>query len=362
MAKVVIDPWGSTLIKNYNDVVNKFNLEKFNSGSFPKPNRLMRRNIVFAGTDLNVISNAIKNRKKYYALTGIMPSSEKVHFGTKAVVENLKYFQDNNASTYILIADLEANCTRGISLKEAREVAMNFHIPAYLALGLDIKKTIFYFQSDNRKVLNYAYDFSRKITLNEFRAIYGSTEPSRIMAAVTQVADILYPQFNEKIPGIIPVGIDQRNHIQLTRDVVSRFKDYEFISPSALYTKFTPSLDGDIKMSKSSPESMIELPEDINSVCKKIRKAVTGGRKTLEEHRRLGAMVEKDMVFELLKQHLIEDDNELQAIYDDYSSGKMTSNEIKELACEKITVFMNKFNSNLEKARDNISKVKFIEM
>jgi len=78
MAKVVIDPWGSTLIKNYNDVVNKFNLEKFNSGSFPKPNRLMRRNIVFAGTDLNVISNAIKNRKKYYALTGIMPSSEKV--------------------------------------------------------------------------------------------------------------------------------------------------------------------------------------------------------------------------------------------------------------------------------------------
>ena len=115
-------------------------------------------------------------------------------------------------------------------------------------------------------------------------------------------------------------------------------------------------------MSKSSPESMIELPEDINSVCKKIRKAVTGGRKTLEEHRRLGAMVEKDMVFELLKQHLIEDDNELQAIYDDYSSGKMTSNEIKELACEKITVFMNKFNSNLEKARDNISKVKFIEM
>ena len=361
MAKVVIDPWGSTLIKDYADVISKFNLEKFNSSLFPKPNRLMRRNIVFAGTDLSIISNAIKSRKKYYALTGIMPSSEKVHLGTKAVVENLKYFQDNNAMTYILIADLEAMATRGINLKEARERALNFHIPAYIALGLDIKKTLFYFQSENKKIMNYSYDFARKITLNEFRAIYGSTEPSRIMSAVTQVSDILFPQFNEKIPGIIPVGVDQRNHIQLARDVVSRFKDYNFISPSALYTKFTPSLDGEIKMSKSSPESMIELPEDINSVCKKIRKAVTGGRKTLEEQRRYGAVIERDMVFELLKQHLIEDDKELQSIYDDYSSGKMTSNEIKELACEKITVFMNKFNSNLDKARENMHKIKFLE-
>ncbi len=361
MGKVIIDPWGSVLIKDYQDIVDKFNLEKFNQSIFPKPNRLMRRDIVFAGSDLNLISNCIKNKKKYYALTGIMPSNDKIHFGTKAVVENLKYFQDNNALTYILVADLEALSTRGINLKEAREYALNFHIPAYIALGLDIKKTVFYFQSDNQKVMSYAYDFSRKITLNEFRAIYGSTEPGRIMAAVTQVADILYPQFSERIPGIIPVGIDQRNHVQLARDIVARFKDYNFISPAALYNKFMPSLDGDVKMSKSKPESMIELPEDINSVCRKIRKALTGGRKTLEEHRKFGAVIEKDMVFELLKQHLIEDDKELDRIYADYSTGKMNSNELKELACEKITIFMNKFNSNLEKARDNMHKVKFVE-
>jgi tryptophanyl-tRNA synthetase len=361
MGKVIIDPWGSVLIKDYQDVLDKFNLEKFNLSLFPRPNRLMRRNVVFAGSDLNLIDNCIKNKKKYYALTGIMPSNEKIHLGTKAIIENLKYFQDNNALTYILIADLEALSTRGIKLKDSREYALNFHIPAYIALGLDIKKTVFYFQSDNKKVMNYAYDFSRKITLNEFRSIYGSTNPGRIMAAILQVADILYPQLNEKIPGIIPVGIDQRNHVQLARDIVARFKDYNFISPSALYCKFMPSLDGDVKMSKSKPESMIELPENINNVCKKIRKAVTGGRKTLEEHRKFGAVIENDMVFELLKQHLIEDDEELERIYLDYKIGKMNSNEIKELACEKITVFMNKFNSNLEKARDNMDKVRFLE-
>jgi tryptophanyl-tRNA synthetase len=290
-----------------------------------------------------------------------MPSADKIHLGNKAQVENLRYFQENNALTYILIADLEAMTTRGISLEEARERAFNFHIPAYIALGLDVKKTVFYFQSENKKVIHYAYNFARKITLNEFRSIYGSTEPNRILAATTQVADILYPQFKERIPGIIPVGIDQRNHIQLTRDVVSRFKEYNFISPSAIYTKFMPSLDGDVKMSKSNPESMIELPENIDMACKKIRKAVTGGRKTLEEHKRLGAEIEKDMVFELLKQHLIEDDKELERIYLEYKSGKLASNELKEIACEKITIFMNKFNSNLEKARDNMHKVKFVD-
>jgi len=55
-------------------------------------------------------------------------------------------------------------------------------------------------------------------------------------------------------------------------------------------------------MSKSLPEGSIDLPEDPKTACAKIKRALTGGRDTLEEHRRLGAVVEKDMVFELLKQ------------------------------------------------------------
>jgi len=67
-------------------------------------------------------------------------------------------------------------------------------------------------------------------------------------------------------------------------------------------------------MSKSNPQANIDLPEDPAAACKKIKRAVTGGRDTLEEHRRLGAVIEKDMVFELMKQHLIEDDKELDKI------------------------------------------------
>jgi tryptophanyl-tRNA synthetase len=67
------------------------------------------------------------------------------------------------------------------------------------------------------------------------------------------------------------------------------------------------------------------------------------------------------MVFELLKQHLIEDDKELDKIYHEYKSGKMTSGEIKEIACEKIEQFMNNFVKGVEKARKEIDKLNFVE-
>lgn len=357
----IIDPWGSTLVKDYEKIIKDFGLEVFTPKTFPKPNKIMRRGVVFAGRDLKRISDCLKKKKKFYALSGIMPTAEKIHFGNKMVVENLRYFQDHGAKTYILVADLEAAATRDISLEEAQKRALNFHIPAYIALGLDPKKTIFYFQSENRKVMNLGYEFAKKVTLNEFRAIYGQADPSRIMAAVLQAGDMLFPQTIEKIPGIIPVGIDQDPHVRLCRDIISRTRvRYDFIPISSVYHKFTPGLDGGLKMSKSKPGSCIELPEDIKSVSKKIKAAKTGGRETVEKQRKLGGKPEECMIFELYKQHLINDDKELQKIYDKCKKGRLTCGEDKAHCIEHFKMFMSTFMSNLERARKMVGKLKFI--
>ena len=357
MAHEIIDPWGSVLPEDYEKIIRDFGLEPFSAKLFPSPNRIMRRGIVFAGRDLKRISEAVNGKKKFYALSGIMPTNDRIHLGNKMVVENLAYFQKHGAKTFILVADLEAAAVRGVSLEQARQRALDFHIPAYLALGLDPKKTLFYFQSENREVTRLAFLAAQKITFNEFRAVYGSTEPSRIMSALTQMGDILYPQSEDRMPGIIPVGIDQEPHIRLTRDFVSRSQStHKFFQISSLYHKYTPALDGSLKMSKSKPESCIELPEDPKAACAKIKRALTGGRDTLEEHRRLGAIVEKDMVFELLKQHLVEDDKELQEIYDAYKSGKMLSGELKQLACDKFAEYLKDFNERVAKARELVKK------
>ncbi len=351
-----IDPWGSELPEDYAKLIREFGLEKFNVSDFPNPNKLMRRGLVFAGRSLGIISRAIKEKKPFYALTGIMPSSEKIHLGNKCVIDNLVYFQKQGAKTYMLVADLEAAATRGISLEESRKRALNYHIPAYIALGLNPRKTKFYFQSSNKEVTSLAFSLSGKATLNEYRAIYGSTSPARIMSSVLQVADILYPQLEEEMPGIIPTGIDQDPHIRLTRDIAKRAKGYKFFLPSAIYHKYTPALDGSLKMSKSKG-NFIELPESSESIKKKIMKAVTGGRKTAEEQRKLGGQPEKDMIYELFKQHLIEDDKELLQRIKDNKAGKILSREDKEYAIELLNKFMDDFKRKFEKAKNLVPKL-----
>jgi tryptophanyl-tRNA synthetase len=360
MAKI-IDPYGSELVEDYEKIIKEFGLEQFNVDLFPEPNRIMRRGVVFSGRDLKIISKCIKEKKPFYVLSGIMPTNDKIHFGTKMVVENIAYFQKHGAKAYILVADLESAAARGVPLEEAKQRALDFQIPAYIALGLDPKKTIFYFQSENKDVIHLAYEISKKITLNEFKAIYGSADPGRILSAVTQVGDILYPQLKERMPGVIPVGVDQDPHIRLTRDIVNRTKAKKFFLPSGLYHKYTPSLDGNLKMSKSKPESCIELPEDTKKVCKKLMRAKTGGRDTVEEQRKKGGEPEKCMIFELYKQHLIEDDKELQKIYDDCKSGKLICGEDKKNACKRMTEFMNKLEKNIKSAKKDINKLNFVK-
>ena len=362
MPNKIIDPWGSELVEDYEKIVKDFGLEVFDSKIFPKPNRIMRRGVVFAGRDLKQIAKAIKNKKKFYVLSGLMPSADKIHFGNKMVVENIRYFQEHGAEAYILVADLEAAAARGVSLEEAKKRALNFHIPAFIALGLDAKKTKFYFQSENMKVTHIASETSKRVTANEFKALYGSLEPGRIYSAFTQVGDILYPQLKERMPGIIPVGIDQDPHIRLTRDIVRRTKEkYKFFAPSGLYHKYTPSLDGGLKMSKSKPESCIELPEDPKQVCKKLMRAKTGGRDTLEEQKRIGGEPEKCMIFEMYKQHLIEDDKKLDKVYKDCKAGKLLCGEDKKNACKLMTKFMNDLIKKINKSKEEVKNLKFIK-
>jgi len=357
----IIDPYGSELVEDYTKIIKDFGLDSFNYKDYPNPNRLMRRGVAFAERDMKIVLKAMKEKKPFYVLSGIMPTAQKVHFGTRMVVENIAYFQEHGAKTYCLVADLEAAAARGVSLEEARRNALEFQIPAYIALGLDPKKTIFYFQSENKDVIKLTYEFSKKVTLNEYKAIFGFAEPGRILSALTQASDILYPQLEERMPGVIPVGVDQDPAIRLTRDIVRRTRKKKFFLPSALYHKFTPSLDGEIKMSKSKPESCIDLPEDPEKVAHKIMRAKTGGRETTEKQRELGGEPEKCIIFELYKQHLIEDDDKLRRVYDNCKAGRLLCGEDKKNCCDIMAKFMNDLTKKIEQARKHTGSLNFVK-
>jgi tryptophanyl-tRNA synthetase len=363
--KLIIDPWGKELVEDYQRLIKEFGMQEFNANLFPEPNLQMRRGINFGMQDGEQIASAIKNKKPFYVLSGIMPSSEKIHLGTETVIQNIRYFQDHGAKTFVLIADVESQATRGVSLEEGKKRALEFHIPAYIALGLDIEKTNFYLQSENKHVSNLAAICSQKVTENEFRAIYGSVHPSKVMSAFTQMGDILYPQLEEKMPGIIPVGIDQAPHIRMVRDVARRLKqEYGFFLPSALYNKYTSALDGSFKMSKSADDmGKIEIPEkDLGLLEKKINKTLTGGRATREEQREKGGEISKCIVYEYCKNHFIKDDAVLKNMYEECVGGINLCGECKAkygvLYAKK---FYEDFNKNFQNAKKSIGKIKFVE-
>jgi len=177
-----------------------------------------------------------------------------------------------------------------------------------------------------------------------------------------QAAHILFPQFKRgKHISVVPVGIDQDPFIRLTRDIAIH-SDFNFDKPAALHAKFVPSLSGGAKMSSSdsAENNVIYLTDSPDMVKKKINKyAFSGGKDTLEEHRRLGGNPDIDVSFQYLKYFFEEDDKKLAKIESDYRSGKLLSGELKAILIEKINSFLKEHQKAKQKAKSQLDKFIF---
>ena len=109
-------------------------------------------------------------------------------------------------------------------------------------------------------------------------------------------------------------------------------------------------------MSKSEGNSLYLLDSD-EEIKKKISKALTGGQKTLEEQKKLGGNPEKDMLFELFRQHLIESDVELKKREEDYRQGKILDSENKAYATKLLIDYMHSFKKRYEEAKKEVKKI-----
>ena len=222
-----IDPWESKGIKNYDEICEKFGLEKIDSSKLPNPTHLHRRGIIFAHRDLDSVLNARKSGKSFGVLSGLMPSGQ-MHLGHKMVIDQAKWFQDLGGDVTIAVADLEAHATRGLSLEKCRKYAVEEYISNYAGMGLNPEKTSIYFQSERSIVQKMGFTLGTKTNLSEMEAIYGfsgNTSLAHVQSPLVQAGDIVHPQLDEYgglRPIVVPVGIDQDPHIRLTRGMVSK--------------------------------------------------------------------------------------------------------------------------------------------
>ena len=143
--------------------------------------------------------------------------------------------------------------------------------------------------------------------------------------------------------------------LKTVREVELRYGGYAFVPPAATYHRFMSGLQGG-KMSSSIPESHIALLDDPKEGAKKVKRAKTGGRMSLEEQKKLGGEPEKCSVFELLLFHLMEDDQELLQIREECITGQRTCGSCKNLAAERMEKFLKDHQEKRELARERLQE------
>src|SRR5210317_2662828 len=212
-------------------------------------------------------------------LTGVQ-STGTPHLGNLlgAVIPAIELSKASPDDSFLFIADLHSltQIKKGESLREN-----TFSTAAtWLACGLDINKTHFYRQSDVSEVTELAWYLNCFFPYQRLTLAHSFKDKSEDLADVNtglftypmlMAADILLYDAE-----IVPVGKDQLQHLEITRDVAQRFHNKygdTLVLPKAKiqeHTKYIPGTDGE-KMSKSRNNIInIFLPE------KALRKQVMG--------------------------------------------------------------------------------------
>ena len=124
--------------------------------------------------------------------------------------------------------------------------------------------------------------------------------------------------------------------------------------PCSTYHRFAVGMTGD-KMSSSKPETTIFMDDEVESMERKVKRAISGGQPTVEEHRRLGGDVSKDVAFQYLQFFFENDDAALAEVKSEYESGRMLAGEVKQICIERATDWLSDLKEKRHQFEDSVT-------
>jgi tryptophanyl-tRNA synthetase len=341
---VKVDPYEVSGDIDYEKLVKQFGVSKISPALLKKigtNNLLVKRGGFYAHRDLNKIING-----KFAIVSGRGPSSE-MHLGHLAMFKAIRDIQKKHGCfVFIPFSDDEKMLIQGYDFNEVRKMAIE-NAKDILALGFDPKRTkiMFDLTDMNQDIYNLAIRASSKMTVSTIKGALGFKDSKNIGSffyPAIQAAHILYPTYKYNVPSLVMVGIDQDPFVRLTRDVAGKL---DLKKPGDLINIYLPALSGSSKMSSSKEKSAIYTTDTKSDVENKIKRAFSGGKKTLSEHRKYGGNPDIDTSYLYLKYFLEEDDDKLKEIYKSYKSGKMLTGDLKKYTIDKINKFLKKHQS-----------------
>ncbi len=362
-----VTPWEVSGNIDYDKLIREFGVEQINDSTLDRIKKhtkelhfMLRRKVFFAGRDLNWLLDEYEKGNNFFLYTGRAPSGP-VHLGHLMPWKFTKWLQDKfGVELWFQFPDEEKFLFKQDINWEDGQKYLQENMLDIIALGFDPKKTHFIIDSKHADLMyREACKVAKKITFSTVKSAFGLTDQSNIGSIFytsMQAVPAFLPSVIKKknIPCLIPHAIDQDPHFRLTRDILPKLGHYK---PASIQCVFLPPLSGTQGKMSSSGESSIFTTDDAETVKKKINKyAFSGGRDTLEEHRKLGGNPEVDVCFQYLRMLLEEDDKKLKKIYDDYKSGKLLSGELKKITIDKINEFLKEHQKKRKEAEKIIDK------
>lgn len=218
-------------------------------------------------------------------LTGLQPTGNITLGNYIGAIRQMVNMQ-NEYDSYIFVADMHA-----ITIPKEKDVLLNNTkslLALYLACGIDLNKNTIFVQSQNPYHTNLSWvlecntyfgELSRMTQFKDKSSKHKNFTCGLFTYPVLMASDILLYDID-----YVPVGIDQKQHVELTRDLAERFnKKYgnTFKIPEPLITKSGTKImdlvNPTIKMSKSSEnkKGIIYLLDDVKAARKKIMSSTT---------------------------------------------------------------------------------------
>lgn len=366
MADSKVTPYEVQGKVDYERLIKEFGIQRLTKEDLKRIEKItgtlhpyLTRDIFFANRDLNWCLNEYEKKNKFFLYTGRGPSGP-IQLGHLSIWRFAKWLQDKfDAEMWFQFTDDEKYFFNDLSMEEIKKWTYENMLDV-IALGFDPKKTHFLIDTKHAGIMYpEAVKVAKKITYSTVKAAFGFNDSQNIggiFYTAMQTVPVFLPNIlnKEKRPCLIPLAVDQDPHFRISRDVLEKLGHHK---PAIIHAKFMPPLTGmEGKMSSSKEETAVFSTDNAETVKKKINKyAFSGGKDTVEEHRKYGGNPDIDIAYQWLK-YFEFDDKKLKKIHDDYKSGKLLSGELKAITAEKINEFLKEHQKKREAAKKLVDR------
>jgi tryptophanyl-tRNA synthetase len=361
-----VTPWEVSGEVDYDKLIEDFGTKRITEDLLNRIKKvtgelhpLLKRQIFFSHRDVDWLLDQYEQGDPFFLYTGRGPSGG-THLGhlmpwifTKWLQDKFKvdlWFQMTDDEKFYFKDDIELTESNYYAIDNALDV---------IALGFDENKThIFSDIEISSHLYPIAALFAKRITFSQVKATFdfdNSNNLGEIFYTSMQAVPAVLPSVLEKrnIPCLIPHAIDQDPHFRLTRDVAPKLG---FLKPASIHCIFLPGLAKGGKMSASIKESAIFTTDSPKDVKKKVGRAFTGGRATVDEQRELGGNPEICSVHQYFYCLFMWDEKEYQKNIEDCKAGRILCGDCKKNLSERIINFLENHQKKRKEAQQRINK------